>query len=108
MEGVVTVSGTSKTRLALSKRRDIRVYCVGCDSIGRNVAKKREDGKTIRTPEPTKYLSIMDGRDPARVMLVVDESTKVKNHTTARAKVLLSIPWGRVLLLTGTPMPKGR
>ena len=108
MDGVVTVSGTSKTRLALSKRRDIRVYCVGCDSIGRNAAKKSEGGAIRRTPEPTPYLSaIMDGRDPSRVMLVVDESTKIKNHTTARAKVLLSIPWGRVLLLTGTPMPKG-
>lgn len=105
VQGVVPLSGSRKRKLELCAAPQMRVAVLGIDALA---AKQRDPEAERRVFEPSEYLNALLQRAPLeRIMFVVDESTKIKNPDSARAHVVRALPWGRVLLLTGTPMPKG-
>ena len=84
---VIAVMGKAKHRKQLLKR-DAHVYVIGRDNIQWLCAQYGGSGLPFN-------------------MLVIDESSGFKNHKSKRFKALRLMHFSRVVLLTGTPTPKG-
>lgn len=105
MTNIVSVTGSKAKKLALCRDDAAQVFVLGCDSLAAPQENREARWKTYK---PSAYLAAILARTPAeRIFLIVDESTKLKNHAAARSRVIEMQRWARVLLLTGTPMPRG-
>lgn len=84
---VVAVRGKVRHRKAALKQ-DAHVYVISRDNIQWLCAQYGGSGLPFQ-------------------MLVIDESSSFKNHKSKRFKALKAVHFQRVVLLTGTPTPKG-